>query len=350
MRHSVLVALLLSLFAEGPGGPSPLHAATAAHAAGQGNRPVAEIGGQPVTRSELESWAAGQLDEIDRKRHQVLEASLDRLIEERLLEREATRRQLTVAELLASEIDARVKPVTDAEVDAWYQQNQARVRQPRDAVAGQIRSYLQQQRADPVRRELLAGLHRRYQVKVLLESLRVEIDVAGAPARGPERAAVTVVEFSDFQCPACRRLQDDFSRLQETYGDRVRFAFRQFPLTNIHPQAFKAAEAALCAGDQGRFWEMHDALFAHQRELGADQIKARARQLGLDGGAFDGCLDRGAHRDQVQADMRAGRRAGVTGTPSIFVNGRPVALLRGASPFELISATIDDELERAAGR
>lgn len=342
MRISIFVTLTLTLFLGGPGAPSRLHADSGT----AGGGPVAEIDGQPIAWSELEAFAADQLREIDKKRHQILEASLGGLIEQKLLEREARRRQVTVAELLASDVDTKVEPVTDAQVDAWYEQNKARVRQPKDAIAGQVRSFLEQQNAEPVRRELLTGLRERYDVKVLFEPLRIEIDAAGGTAKGPEDAAVTVVEFSDFQCPACKRLQGDFSRLKETYGDQVRFAFRQYPLTNIHPQAFKAAEAALCAGDQGRFWDMHDALFAHQRELGIDQLKERARELELDGESFDACLDGGVHREQVQADMRTGRKAGVTGTPTIFVNGRPVTLLRGVSPYELIAGTIDDELAR----
>lgn len=319
-----------------------------ASAAGPDVQPVAEIDGQPIARGELEAFAADQLREIDKKRHQILEASLAGLIEKRLLEREAARRQVTVAELLATEVDSRVEPVTETEIDAWYEQNKARVRQSKDAVAGQIRSFLEQQRADPVRRELVAGLRERYGVKVLFEPLRIDIDATGGPAKGPEDAAVTVVEFSDFQCPACKRLGPEISRLKEAYSDRVRFAFRQYPLTNIHPQAFKAAEAALCAGDQNRFWDMHDSLFARQRELGIDQLKERARELELDGEAFDACLDSGIHSDQVRADMKTGRQAGVTGTPTIFVNGRPVTLLRGVSAYDQIAATIDDELQRRA--
>ena len=349
MRISVLVTLLLSLCLAGSGGLTLLHAGPT-HAATLGGEPIAEIAGQPVTWSELESFAADQLREIDKKRHQILEASLTGLIEQKLLEREANRRKVTIAELLATEVDQRIEPVTDRQVDAWYEQNRAKVRQPKEAIAGQVRSFLSQQRTDPVRRELLAGLRERYGVKVLFEPLRVDIEPTDGPAAGPEDATVTVTEFIDFQCPPCKGLQPDLSRLKEAYSDRVRFAFRQFPLTSIHPQAWKAAEAALCAEDQGKFWQMHDALFAHQRELGVDQIKTRASEIGLDTQAFNQCLDSNTHRDQVQADMQAGRRAGVSGTPTIFVNGRPVPLLRGASPFDLISATIDDEIERTATR
>lgn len=344
MRTFIPATLLFLLFL-GTSGTLPVHAdgAEATHT----GKPIAEIDGQPLTWSELESFAASQLREVDTKRQQILEASLTSLIEQRLLEREADRREVSVAELLHSEIEEHVEPVTDAQIDAWYEQNKARVRQPKEAVSEQVRSFLWQQRADPIRRQLIAGLRQDYGVKMLFEPPRAEIDATGSPAKGPENAAVTVVEFSDFQCPACKSLQGDFKRLKETYSDRVRFAFRQFPLTSIHPQAFKAAEAALCAEDQGKFWNMHDALFEHQRELGIDQLKTRATELELDADTFTKCLDSGVHADQVRTDMRAGQEAGVTGTPSIFVNGRRVTLLRGVSPFEVISAIIDDELERA---
>ena len=309
---------------------------------------VAEVDGQPITWSELESWAADQLREIDKRRHQILEASLARMVEARLLEVEAGKRAVSVEELLDDEVGAKVTPVTDDEVDAWYEQNKARVRQPKEAVFEQVRSYLGQQRTEPVRRELLSDLRQRYSVEVHLEPLRVEIEAVEGATKGPSQATVVVDEFSDFQCPACKRIGADFARLKEAYGDRVLFRFRQFPLTSIHPQAFKAAEAALCAERQGKFEQMHDALFDKQRELQVDQLKQHARGIGLDGEAFDACLDGGAFIQRVRDDMQAGRRAGVTGTPTIFVNGRPVALVRGASPYDLVSATIDDELARAA--
>ena len=130
------------------------------------------------------------------------------------------------------------------------------------------------------------------------------------------------------------------------YGDQVRIVFRQFPLDNLHPNARKAAEASLCAKDQGKFWEMHDSMFENQRQLKVADLKRQAGEIGLESGAFDECLDSGRYADQVQADLEAGTGAGVTGTPAFLINGR---FLSGAQPLEAFEKVIDDELARAGG-
>jgi protein-disulfide isomerase len=141
-------------------------------------------------------------------------------------------------------------------------------------------------------------------------------------------------------------LQGTLEQVEEAYGGEVRFVFRQFPLIAIHPQATDAAEASLCARDQDSFWEMHDAMFANQRALQVDQLKATARDLGLDGAQFDVCMDSDRYADEVAFDLEAGQKAGVSGTPVIFINGRA---LSGAKPFEEIAEIIEDELRRAGG-
>jgi protein-disulfide isomerase len=176
---------------------------------------------------------------------------------------------------------------------------------------------------------------------VLLEPPRTQVAATG-PSKGPDNAPITIVEFSDFECPFCSRVNPTLAQVQQNYGDKVRIVFRQFPLA-MHPNAQKAAEASLCAHDQGKFWQMHDLMFAQQKELGVDQLKAKASQLGLDTESFNQCLDSGEYADQVRTDMADGTAAGVSGTPAMFVNGVPIS---GAVPYEQVAAMIDDELDR----
>ena len=133
-------------------------------------------------------------------------------------------------------------------------------------------------------------------------------------------------------------------QVEDTYGDQIQFVFRQFPLISIHPQAVGAAQASLCANEQGRFWEMHDAIFANQRALEVDQLKATAGGLGLDESEFNACMDSNRYAEEVNADLAAGQALGVRGTPMIFINGRA---LSGAKPFDEIAQIIDDEIQRA---
>jgi protein-disulfide isomerase len=171
---------------------------------------------------------------------------------------------------------------------------------------------------------------------------RTEIATAGFPARGPATAPVTIVEFSDFECPFCGRLFPTLKIVEKIYLDRVRIVYRQFPLRRIHPLAQKAAEASLCANEQGRFWEMHDSLFSDQEHLTIDALKARAAALKLDRTAFNACLDSGKQIPAIDKDIAEGTKAGVTGTPAMFINGRMVV---GARPFAEIQAIIEEELQ-----
>jgi protein-disulfide isomerase len=137
------------------------------------------------------------------------------------------------------------------------------------------------------------------------------------------------------------------SKLREAYGDRVRFIWKDFPLTSIHPLAFKAAEAAHCAGDQDKFWEYHDKLFSNQQQMQVNALKKHAADLGLDTAAFGACLDSGKYADRVRDGVQTGTRLGVSSTPSVFINGR---LVRGAQSYEAFEAVIEDELDRTTRR
>lgn len=183
----------------------------------------------------------------------------------------------------------------------------------------------------------------------------VRASIQGGPVLGRPDAPVTLVEFSDYQCPFCARFAaTTFPVLKKDYIDtgKVRYVFRDFPLDRIHPQARKAAEAAHCAGDQGRYWEMHDRLFQHQRSLVSSQLGEHARTLGLEGAAFDECLASDKHAARVEKGLADGRAAGVDGTPGFVVartqpgevvEGRAI---RGAQPIDVFRQLVEELLAR----
>jgi protein-disulfide isomerase len=164
-----------------------------------------------------------------------------------------------------------------------------------------------------------------------------------APAFGPEIAKVQIVEFSDFQCPFCARAADVVRAIRQRYGDRVRFTFRHFPLAG-HPNAHDAAEAALAAHAQGKFWEFHDQLFQHQQQLTLTGLQDLARDLGLNPAAFKKSLDEHKYATIVDADVKLGGRAQVQGTPTMFINGTRVA---DPTNFEAVAQLIETALKSA---
>jgi protein-disulfide isomerase len=208
-----------------------------------------------------------------------------------------------------------------------------------------ITRFLDQQARTAARAELIAELRKAGpEIRVALESPRHEITVDPAdPSRGNAAAPVTIIEYSDFQCPYCRQASPTLRRIQDTYGDKVRVVWKDFPLTEIHPQAFKAAEAAHCAGEQGRYWEYHDRLFSNQAALQIDALKAHAAEMKLDNGRFATCLDTSKFAERVRDGVASGTRLGVTSTPTLYINGR---MLAGAYPYETIAAIIDEELQK----
>lgn len=184
---------------------------------------------------------------------------------------------------------------------------------------------------------------------------KVEVSADDDPFLGPAKAKVLIIEFSDFQCPFCRSFwRETLGQIKSQYidsGKSVKFVLRDFPLTSIHPLAQKYAEAAECAGDQNKYWEMHDKIFEEQEKLGqgtisaysVNDVKKWAQELGLNVLEFNQCLDSGKYAAEVKKDFEDGSRAGANGTPTIFINGR---ILVGAQPFENFKAIIDEELQK----
>lgn len=277
---------------------------------------VARVGAHAITAAELEAAAARRLIEAKTREHDLKLQVLEDLVERELLRQEAARRGITVEALLQAEVDGKAAP-------------------------GGVREDRLVQR----RFGFLAELRARTASSIALLPPRVAVDAAGSASRGPADAAVTIVEFSEFQCPFCRRVLTTLREVEERYRGRVRLVFRHFPLAR-HKDAPKAAEAAECARGQGRFWEMHDRLFENAERLGIADLKRHARAVGLDGAAFDACLDSGRHEGRWRRDLADAESYGASGTPMFFVNGR---LISGAQPFAVFARVIEEELRGTAG-
>lgn len=321
-------------------------ASPAEKAAATPSRPsaVASLDGVTIDASELEAAGGARLFTLYTQEYQLRKQLLDDIINKRLLEKEAKARGISVDELTRIEVDGKAAAVTQAEAKAFYDENKGRFGQTPEAEALQkIEAGLRQQRISNRRTDYVSFLRKSASVKVMLEPPRVKLESLAGPAKGPESAPITIVEYADFQCPYCTRALASLKQVEEKYAGKIRIVFRDFPLSQIHPFAAKAAEAGACANDQGKFWPMHDKLFANQTKLAVNDLKQHATDLGLDAEAFGACLDSGKHAAEIKKSVEEGQRYGLSGTPSFFVNGR---LIVGAQPYDSFAEVINDELER----
>jgi protein-disulfide isomerase len=312
---------------------------------------AARVGGRAITVKELdERWraadAADQAETIQ-KLYDGRRAALEAIVADALLAEAAKTRGLSSEAYVQAELSKRVKPVTDSEVAAFYSANVGQMQgQPLSAMAPAITRFLTEQQENEARLALINDLRRSGPaVSVLMEAPRFEVALSDSdPSLGSATAPVTLIEFSDFQCPFCLRVAPTLKKIRQTYGDKVRIVWKDFPLTQIHPQAFKAGEAGHCAAEQGKFWEYHDQLFGNQQALLPDDLKRYAATAGMDAGRFNTCLDTSKHAERVREGVAQGTRLGVNSTPTVFVNGRRVS---GAQPYEVFAAVIDEELSRS---
>jgi protein-disulfide isomerase len=342
-------ALACSLLVVALAGCTNAQTAPAQQATQTGEAVVAEVGSRKITLKEVDDrWQA--LNPAERARvtqllYQNRRNVLEQIMADVLIENAAKAANKSTADFLQEEMSKRLKPVSDAEIAQFFEANKERAQgRTIDQLRGAIQSYLEEQKKQQARAMLAGELSSKSGgVRVLLDPPREEVAVGPTDqARGPANAPITIVEYSDFQCPFCARVNPTLERVRETYGDKVRIVFKDFPLP-IHPEAPKASEAAHCAGDQGKYWEMHDRLFANQQALQVPALKQHAVALGLNAETFDQCLDSGKHAARVAENLKAGEKLGIASTPTLYVNGRPVV---GAQPFEYFKGVIDEELAR----
>jgi predicted DsbA family dithiol-disulfide isomerase len=304
----------------------------------QKQAPVATVNGTPIMDADLK--IGGKLIQLEQEAYQARLDALEEVVNDRLLSQEAKKNNTTVEELLKQHVESKLSDPSPAEVEAFYERQKSRIGQPLAEVRPQIEEFLKGMKRAEGRSTYLAGLREGSDVKILLEAPRIPVEIGESPQRGPSDAPVTIVEFSDFQCPFCKRAQPTLAQLEKKYSGQVRFVYKDLPLREIHPQAQSAAEAAHCAEDQGKFWEYHEALFAAP-EITEASLPEIASSLGLDALAFHQCLDSRKHQAQVDAGLAQAMEVGAGSTPTFFVNG---ILLRGAQPLESFSKVIDAEL------
>ena len=284
---------------------------------------VATIGGQPLRAAVINERLKPLVYEMRLQAYELAKHEAGQIVNNMLLLEEARRRQIGPEEIVRTEVSDKVRPPTEAEVAKFYEENKERIDGDLNSLRNQIASYLQENERSRLEGELSARLRKNANIRWLITEPPQpvqNISVDDDPSRGPANAPVTIVEFTDFQCPACGAMHPVIEEVLKSYGDKVRFVVRDFPLER-HENARKAAEAANAAHAQGKFFEYIALLFKRQQALDVPSLKKYASELGLDRARFDAALDRGVYQAEVKRDIQDAEMYGVGVTPTIFVNG-----------------------------
>ena len=314
---------------------------------GSAREPIARIEEQAIYEEDLMPSMGAQLLQFRNQEYELKVKALNIVVKERLLENEAKRKGLSTEAFLEQTVDRSVAPPSAIEIEAYYLAQKDAYNRPLDEVRLQVEGALTRAKQQQARQKYMDQLQQRAAVSILLKRPRINIDLDLSRVRGNAHAPVTIVEFGDFQCPYCQGAEQVLKGLKDKYKDNIRIAFRDFPLRPIHPQAQQAAEAARCAGEQGKFWEYHNLLYGGQGTLDPSSLREHAGCTALDTEKFGSCLTGGKYAVAVESDYQAGLRAGVSSTPTFFINGIVLVGLQPASSFEKI---IDSELEEAASK
>jgi protein-disulfide isomerase len=311
------------------------------------NTVIATVGTRQITAGTIDERLKPINYKLRLNTYQLTKEAVDRTINDALLLADAGRRGVPPEEIVRKEISEKVHAPTEAEVTKFYNDNKSRINAELPNLKNEIASYLQEQERQRLEQELSNRLRANANVRMLITEppLPVQsISVDDDPSRGDANAPVTIVEFTDFQCPACAAMQPFLEEALKTYGSKVRLVVRDFPLT-MHTNARKAAEAANAANAQGKFFEYTALLFKRQNALDIASLKKYATEIGLDRARFDADLDRGKYAAEVKHDMADGEIYGVDSTPAIFING---VALREMS-MEALRSLIDRSLAARSG-
>jgi protein-disulfide isomerase len=341
--RTILAAMILLLLG--------IQSVAAQQAAGTKTTPAAKVGSEVISLEEVEQAVRPQLAKIEEQRYTLLEDKLEQMIGDRLLAQEAKKRAISLDQLMKAEVYGKTAEVTDSDVSSFIAQNRGRLPQGEEAdLKMKVWDYLRGQKVNERLHAFIQTLRTQNAVAVYLQAppaARVTVSADQGFVRGAKDAPVTIVEFSDFQCPFCKNATATVKQLVDKYQGKVKWVFRDYPIANLHPAAPKAHEAARCAAEQGKFWEYHDVLFEKSPRQSPEELKQYAKDLSLDPTTFAQCLDSGKHEAAVNRDIQDGARLGITGTPTFFINGRQIV---GSQPATAFQKIIDSELAANVSR
>lgn len=311
-------------------------------------RVFATVNGAPITSGEVEDALQPIIFESQEQVYSLRKQSLDAKLNDMLLDQEAKKRNMTPKAVYDAEVTAKLKPVSEEDARKLYDDNKAKLNGTYEQLKPQIIPYLQEQQQRKAEADFAEQLRKAATVQIILREpdppvLAIATD--DQPSRGSATAPVTIIEFTDYQCPSCAKSQPIIEEVAKEYGDKVRLVARDFPLEQ-HTNAAKAAEAAEAAREQGKYWEYVAVLFKNQTALEVAKLKEYATQVGLDRTKFDQALDSGKFADKIQRDMREGMKLGVSSTPTVFINGKRI---RDKSP-EGLKVAIDAALKSAGNK
>jgi protein-disulfide isomerase len=325
--------------AQNPASPPPANSAPAV----DNSKPLAIVDGKPITDAEVTDRVQNRLQKLESQIFDIKRDGLGDLVEEKLLTAEAEKKKISVDQLLKQEVDSKVETPSQKELETNYALLKDRFNnQPLEQVKSVLINQIQSSKRRDLYSKYVDDLRKKSKVEIFMERPRIDVSVDDDPSQGPKDAPIVMIEFSDFQCPFCKRARATVKQVLDTYKGKVHYVFRDFPLS-FHKNAPKAAEAANCANEQNKYWPYNETLWENQQAIGIDDLKGYAKKIGLDEKKFSECLDSGKMSAEIQKDIQDGSNAGVSGTPAYFING---VFISGAQPFEKFKEVIDEELAR----
>ena len=309
-------------------------------------RVLAIVNDKQITMADIEDSLRPTIFNVQEQIYALRKQDLELKVNDTLLAQEAQKKGVTTRALLDAEVSAKLTPVTDAQAQAFYNENKERISGEFAQTKAQIIQYMQERKEQEATLAFAEQLRRASKIEINLtapESPAFSIATDDQPVKGNAKALVTIVEFTDFECPSCAQQHPVLERIVNEFGDRVRLVVRDFPLSQ-HPNARKAAEAAEAAREQGKYWEYAAVLFRNQSALGVDKLRQYASDLGLDRVRFEASLGGGKFAEKVQRDIVDGRKLGVNGTPTLYINGKRIS----DHSYESLKSAIETALKAEA--